>query len=203
MAKADYILCDRCDCKIVYDAEDTILDGLKALGLDDAPILCKDCRATPADLPASPAPAVTPMQQVLHLARTVEEQVNAEGGEATVARIVALTIAAINAAAPSAPPAQAVQGEALTVLQWLLEQWEGDGWVTNQEAMAARVRDVLSGKASATPPAGEVREALIKAAETLLQAPDLHDVPDEDKDPETVDAERQLRAALAAARREG
>ncbi|WP_376956450.1 Lar family restriction alleviation protein (plasmid) [Azospirillum sp. A26] len=104
--------------------------------------------------------------------------------------------------APAAAPSPAPQ-EALTVLQWLLEQWEGDGWVTNQEAMAARVRDVLSGKASATPPAGEVREALIKAAETLLQAPDLHDVPDEDKDPETVDAERQLRAALASARREG
>lgn len=58
MAKADYICCDRCDCKIVYDAEDTILDGLKALGFGDAPILCKDCRATPADLSASPAPAV-------------------------------------------------------------------------------------------------------------------------------------------------
>lgn len=45
MAKADYILCDRCDSKIVYDGEGKIAEGLAALGLDKAPALCEACRA--------------------------------------------------------------------------------------------------------------------------------------------------------------
>lgn len=48
MAKADYILCDRCDGKIVYDGEGKITEGLAALGLDNAPALCEACRAATA-----------------------------------------------------------------------------------------------------------------------------------------------------------
>lgn len=44
MAKADYILCDRCDAKIVYDGEGKIAEGIVALGLDKAPVLCEACR---------------------------------------------------------------------------------------------------------------------------------------------------------------
>jgi hypothetical protein len=50
MAKADYILCDRCDSKIVYDGEGKIMEGLAALGLDRAPALCEACRTAPAYL---------------------------------------------------------------------------------------------------------------------------------------------------------
>lgn len=53
MAKADYICCDRCDSKIVYDGEGTIMNGLAALGLDKAPALCDACRATGIEAAAS------------------------------------------------------------------------------------------------------------------------------------------------------
>lgn len=49
MAKADYILCDRCDSKIVYDGDGKIMDALTALGLDKAPVLCEACRAGSAE----------------------------------------------------------------------------------------------------------------------------------------------------------
>lgn len=58
MAKSDYICCDRCDCKIVYDHDDRIAEGLTALGLDKAPALCETCRA-------APSPAATEVVEAL------------------------------------------------------------------------------------------------------------------------------------------
>lgn len=49
MAKSDYILCDRCDAKIVYDGEGKIAEGLAALGLDQATVLCGACRSAATD----------------------------------------------------------------------------------------------------------------------------------------------------------
>ncbi|HYF89017.1 DUF551 domain-containing protein [Azospirillum sp.] len=63
MAKSDYICCDRCDCKIVYDHDDRIMEGLVALGLDKAPALCETCRAATA-----PAPAAVPIWQPIETA---------------------------------------------------------------------------------------------------------------------------------------
>ncbi|QCG95024.1 hypothetical protein E6C67_14435 [Azospirillum sp. TSA2s] len=57
MAKSDYICCDRCDCKIVYDHDDRIAEGLAALGLDKAPALCETCRTAPSPAPAAPSAA--------------------------------------------------------------------------------------------------------------------------------------------------
>lgn len=45
MAKADYIRCDKCDCKIVYDADDRIADAINALGLGNLPTFCPECIA--------------------------------------------------------------------------------------------------------------------------------------------------------------
>lgn len=43
MAKADYIRCDKCDDKIVYDADDAIFDALDKLGLANLPTYCESC----------------------------------------------------------------------------------------------------------------------------------------------------------------
>lgn len=56
MAKADYILCDRCDAKIVYDGEGAVANGLSALGLDKMPALCEACRSAIAIAGASEQP---------------------------------------------------------------------------------------------------------------------------------------------------
>jgi len=49
MAKADYLCCDKCDRKVLYDGYDTILHALIVLGLDTAPILCEACRAVASE----------------------------------------------------------------------------------------------------------------------------------------------------------
>lgn len=43
MAKADYIRCDACDCKLVYDADDKIFEALDELGLANLPTYCGEC----------------------------------------------------------------------------------------------------------------------------------------------------------------
>lgn len=45
MAKADYIRCDKCDCKLVYDHDDKIADAINALGLGNLPTFCPECVA--------------------------------------------------------------------------------------------------------------------------------------------------------------
>lgn len=45
MAKADYIRCDNCDCKMVYDHDDKISDAINALGLGNLPTFCPACVA--------------------------------------------------------------------------------------------------------------------------------------------------------------
>ncbi|MBP2301524.1 hypothetical protein [Azospirillum picis] len=58
-------------------------------------------RAAPSPAPAAPSvaqPEAPPLAKLLSLAARVEEKVNAEGGDATVSRIVALTVTAINEA---------------------------------------------------------------------------------------------------------
>lgn len=44
MALRDYIKCDVCRDKILYDPDGRISDGLKALGLQPLPIRCVKCR---------------------------------------------------------------------------------------------------------------------------------------------------------------
>ncbi|PWC54673.1 hypothetical protein TSA6c_00050 [Azospirillum sp. TSA6c] len=56
MAKADYILCDRCDAKIVYDGEGKIAEGIFALGLNKMPALCEACRSAIAMAGANEQP---------------------------------------------------------------------------------------------------------------------------------------------------
>lgn len=48
MAKIDYIRCDRCDDKIVYDGDWQIREALAKLGLDNAPTYCDGCRTRTA-----------------------------------------------------------------------------------------------------------------------------------------------------------
>lgn len=43
MAKADYLRCDLCDRKIIYDGDDKIQEGLDALGLSNVPTYCDEC----------------------------------------------------------------------------------------------------------------------------------------------------------------
>lgn len=43
MAAADYILCDKCYGKIVYDADDNIFEALTKLGFSGLPIRCGRC----------------------------------------------------------------------------------------------------------------------------------------------------------------
>ena len=43
MAKADYIRCDKCDDKIVYDGDDAIFAALDKLGLANLPTYCETC----------------------------------------------------------------------------------------------------------------------------------------------------------------
>lgn len=43
MAKADYLRCDKCDTKIVYDGDDSIFTALDKLGLANLPTYCEDC----------------------------------------------------------------------------------------------------------------------------------------------------------------
>ncbi|MCM8735936.1 hypothetical protein M5E06_17530 [Azospirillum sp. A1-3] len=116
MAKADYIRCDRCDCKVVYDAEDTIKDGLQALGLGDTPILCKDCRATPPAL-SSPALAVpmgwklVPIIPSTDMAIIGGDLIEAGGSDLCSENVYA---AMLKAAPPAPVAATATQEEALT-----------------------------------------------------------------------------------------
>lgn len=44
MAKADYIRCDHCDTKLVYDGYDAICDAIDRLGLGNMPVYCETCR---------------------------------------------------------------------------------------------------------------------------------------------------------------
>lgn len=44
-ATTDGIRCDKCDCKIVYDADDKIADAINALGLGNLPTFCPACVA--------------------------------------------------------------------------------------------------------------------------------------------------------------
>ena len=45
MAYADYILCERCDCKLIYDGEGTVRDEIEArFGERKIEFLCPDCR---------------------------------------------------------------------------------------------------------------------------------------------------------------
>ena len=44
MAKADYIRCDVCDCKVVYDGYDQIAEALEKLGLENMQTLCDEHR---------------------------------------------------------------------------------------------------------------------------------------------------------------
>ena len=43
MAAADYILCDKCYGKIVYDTDDIIFEALVKLGFSGLPIRCGRC----------------------------------------------------------------------------------------------------------------------------------------------------------------
>ena len=184
---------------------ETAADDIVALTIE---VLWQKQRAAPA-----PAPAAVPSGwKLVPEEPTPEQYVRIVGGGITCEQAKAFYRAMVELAppAPSASPAASTealttcvtcQGNGETVTDWerYLNARRGD---VGDEAVT-ECPDCNGRGVSATPPAGEGREALIKAAETLLQAPDLADVPDEDKDPETVDAERQLRAALAAARREG
>lgn len=83
--------------------------------------------------------------------------------DVTWCEVRADVLALIATAAPGAQPAQPDAEErgvsdVRATLQWLLDQWEGDGWVTEQEAMAARVRAALGTLSAARASAPEVVE---------------------------------------------
>ncbi|WP_188260822.1 hypothetical protein [Azospirillum tabaci] len=99
------------------------------------------------------APAVPPLGKLIALASCVEEKVNAEGGEATVPRIVALTVAAINeAAAQEAAQATAADGvpevglrdAAESVLDLVETLSDGDLTIAGRREIAD-LRSALSG----------------------------------------------------------